>query len=169
MNVRNGVFMFCIYTWHFGSSHVVSQILGCLLCSAPTLVRIYYTTQEDKERKKERHTSSLFGISLKVTLTWGHHDLGASLPLVMPPSLVSCFSAFIVNETPVICLLSRFEVTCFRRTAGRRKFGEIWGFPHQIFRGGVKKIFARRVSCLTPHQTCVQISWRSERLKSVVL
>jgi len=52
------------------------------------------------------------------------------------------FSAFIVDETPCfwfVDMLSRFEVTRFRLTASRRKFGEILGFPNQFFRGGVKK------------------------------
>ena len=35
-------------------------------------------------------------------------------------------------------MLSRFEVTRFRLTAGWWKFGEVWGFLRQIFRGGVK-------------------------------
>jgi len=34
--------------------------------------------------------------------------------------------------------LSRFEVTRFRLTADSWKVDEIWGFPRQIFRGGVK-------------------------------
>ena len=58
------------------------------------------------------------------------------------PSLVSCFSAFIVDETYYLFvdMLSRFEVTRFRLTAGRLKFSEIWSFFPPNFRGGVKKI-----------------------------
>jgi len=37
-------------------------------------------------------------------------------------------------------LLSRFEVTRFHLTAGRRMFREILGFSRQIFQGALKKL-----------------------------
>ena len=59
----------------------------------------------------------------------------------MPPSLVSCFSAFIVDETCYlfVAMLSRFEVTHFWLRAGRLKFGEFGVFPAKFFRRGVKR------------------------------
>jgi len=106
---------------------------------------------------KAPKAASTFGLGVIYTVSLPYNFLTRlqKNPVgVMLPSLVSCFSAFVVDETSVICLLICWAVSKLHASDWWRvgwnsaKFGF---FLAKFVRGGVKKFAGRFSGLAWPH------------------